>query len=968
MEMNYTFRLLPLSILLFFSSLTMAQYDTLRVMYYNVLDFPNSLAGREVYFRVVNQYVQADIILVSELKTSAGANLLLNDALNVYGTTHYQKAIYTQQDFSENLLYYNSDKLALYSQDVISTSIRDIDEYVLYYKSSDLATTNDTVFFYFYEAHLKANQGEEAQRLVEVNTFLNHLNAIPNAKNVFFGGDFNLYTSAEPAYQALINNTPYHFNDPLTAGDWHNSGTYSLIHTQSTRLVDIGDGGSWGGMDDRFDLTLFTNEVLSGTYGVQYIPNSCLAFGNDGAHFNKALIDLPANPNLPDSVIQALYHMSDHLPVISDYRVEATPPVQSQNIVITEIMYNPPEAGLDTLEFIEIYNQGNEIQNLQGFQFFGVDFTFPAVNINPGEFLVTCSNAQAMMNTFGVNALQWASDGLANNGELILLKDNFGVIVDSVFYSDVAPWPVEPDGNGPSLKLCDFTSDNGLGANWSVSENFVTNNASGNPIYASPGFSECVLPPSANFSVSSSFINIGESVQFTDLSLNNPTTWSWTFEGGNPASSSLQNPNITYDTPGTFNVQLVVSNSAGSDTKLLSGFISVGSNDPVLIITEIMQNPGIVNDADGEWFELYNPTAFPIDLLGWTIRDNDFDTHTISSSVIVGAFGFATLGINNTALNGGYTCDYQYSNFLLANAADEVILLAPDNSEIDRVEYDGGPNWPDPTGSSMVFTGSAVDDNNNPNFWATANLHEPSYTGTSGDDGSPGSNGNQQNLNGPILLQLKLFLHGPFNGASMSTDLNPFIPLLQPFNTSPWNYNGPENISTISSNMVDWVLLELRNASTAATATLGTIVERKAAILLSDGSVVDVGSNSPIQWTASVAQNLFVVVNHRNHLSVLSGVALNRVAGVYSYDFSTSLDKAFNNGQTEISSGIFGMISGDSDASGLIDGNDKSVNWENESANQGYFSADLNLDSQVNNLDKNDFWLPQQGQSSQVPE
>ncbi|RLD58142.1 MAG: hypothetical protein DRJ05_08545, partial [Bacteroidetes bacterium] len=66
-----------------------AQFDTLRVMYYNVLDYPNIYPNRDDYFRTVNQYVKADIILVNELKTTTGANYLL-DALNVYGVAHFQ--------------------------------------------------------------------------------------------------------------------------------------------------------------------------------------------------------------------------------------------------------------------------------------------------------------------------------------------------------------------------------------------------------------------------------------------------------------------------------------------------------------------------------------------------------------------------------------------------------------------------------------------------------------------------------------------------------------------------------------------------------------------------------------------------------------------------------------------------------------------------------------------------------------
>jgi len=311
--------LLPF-VLFMLTSQLFAQYDTLRVMTYNTLDFPMSSAGREVHFSTVNQYVKADVILVNELSNATGANLLLN-ALNDNGITYYNKANFVYGSNLNNLLYYNSEKLGYHSQYEISTAVRDINEYVLYYKSDDLASTNDTIFFYFYVAHLKASEGYEDDRLAEVNLFLARLNSISNAENVFFCGDMNVYTSSEPAYQAVINNTPYSFNDPLTAGSWHNNSSYSLIHTQSTRLVDFG-GGSIGGMDDRFDFILFTNDVVNNSNKVAYIPGTCEAFGNDGNHFNDALIDAPINPNIPASVTNALYYMSDHIPVIADFRVE----------------------------------------------------------------------------------------------------------------------------------------------------------------------------------------------------------------------------------------------------------------------------------------------------------------------------------------------------------------------------------------------------------------------------------------------------------------------------------------------------------------------------------------------------------------------------------------------------------------------------------------------------------------------
>jgi PKD repeat protein len=84
-------------------------------------------------------------------------------------------------------------------------------------------------------------------------------------------------------------------------------------------------------------------------------------------------------------------------------------------------------------------------------------------------------------------------------------------------------------------------------------------------------------PPVANFTASDTNINVGQSVTFTDQSTNNPTSWSWSFEGGTPSTSTAQNPTITYNTAGTFNVTLTATNSAGSDAELKVDYITVTS-------------------------------------------------------------------------------------------------------------------------------------------------------------------------------------------------------------------------------------------------------------------------------------------------------------------------------------------------------------------------------------------------------
>jgi PKD repeat protein len=87
-----------------------------------------------------------------------------------------------------------------------------------------------------------------------------------------------------------------------------------------------------------------------------------------------------------------------------------------------------------------------------------------------------------------------------------------------------------------------------------------------------------IAAPVADFSASQTSICGGQSINFTDASSGDPTSWSWVFAGGTPASSNLQNPSVTYANPGTYNVSLTVSNGVGNDSEVRNGYVTVGNN------------------------------------------------------------------------------------------------------------------------------------------------------------------------------------------------------------------------------------------------------------------------------------------------------------------------------------------------------------------------------------------------------
>lgn len=333
--------------------------DTLNVMFYNVLNYPQINPTKADTLKPIVKLIKPDIFMITELTALSGANLILTDALNVDGVTHYQRATYFNGPDTDNMLYYNSNKLALKSQFEIATVLRNISEYVLYYNAQTLSPGDDTIFIYCYVAHLKASQGisNEQQRNQEAVTFKNYLDAkAVSLENVFFAGDMNLYGDFEPAYNTIRNGGLVKLYDPINLpGLWHENASFSAIHTQSPRDVILPDGGSNGGLDDRFDWIFTSQDALNGANKIKYIPNTYKAIGNDGQHFNKSITDLPTNTSVPANVLDALFYMSDHLPVAMKVEIG-----NNVTVGINEILNETKWKGFFTNNQFNFYSNSSE--------------------------------------------------------------------------------------------------------------------------------------------------------------------------------------------------------------------------------------------------------------------------------------------------------------------------------------------------------------------------------------------------------------------------------------------------------------------------------------------------------------------------------------------------------------------------------------------------------------------------------
>jgi hypothetical protein len=227
---------------------------------------------------------------------------------------YYRQGVYIQGQDSNNGIFYLDSLFTFISNRPIETALRDISEFTLIYKP-----TGDT--FRIYAAHLKASTGSanEAQRSAEVDSLRKVTNQLPAGSEFVVCGDFNIYGDYEAAYQKLVQDDVWNdgeFNDPFQLSGVWNNASYRFYHTQSTRTTQFG-GGSYGGMDDRFDMILYSNGTAQ-SGGMYYLPGTCRAFGNDGNHYQLA-VNAGTNGAVSQAVADALHLGSDHLPVMADF-------------------------------------------------------------------------------------------------------------------------------------------------------------------------------------------------------------------------------------------------------------------------------------------------------------------------------------------------------------------------------------------------------------------------------------------------------------------------------------------------------------------------------------------------------------------------------------------------------------------------------------------------------------------------
>jgi hypothetical protein len=307
------FVLLPLT----FSALHAQKRDTVRIMHYNVLKYGEagcaSLSTKDGLLRTIFDAYQPDILTLNEISEEPGIAAKFRS-----GTLQYNSAMtpatYSNTNNSNivNLLFFNADKFGLLSQTAITGNVRDIDVFRLYHK--DATSKGDTTDLWCFAAHLKASQGYEVDRGNAANDVVTWLNDHPEVKNYVISGDFNLYSSTEPAWIALTGTATPPFKDPSGISTGWDGPDFAAVHTQSPS-DGVNDCAVTGGMDNRFDFILVQPDMVLPSSTISVVGDTYKTYGNDGVSYNTSL-DCGQTTSVSSQVCLALKRASDHLPVV----------------------------------------------------------------------------------------------------------------------------------------------------------------------------------------------------------------------------------------------------------------------------------------------------------------------------------------------------------------------------------------------------------------------------------------------------------------------------------------------------------------------------------------------------------------------------------------------------------------------------------------------------------------------------
>jgi len=355
------------------------------------------------------------------------------------------------------------------------------------------------------------------------------------------------------------------------------------------------------------------------------------------------------------------------------------------------------------------------------------------------------------------------------------------------------------------------------------------------------------IPPIADFEADQTSVCEGETVNFTDLSSESPSSWSWTFNGGTPATSTDQNPSVVYSTAGTYEVSLSVTNSAGGDTETKTGYITVEAAPTVTAANggDVCEGEDIFLSATGTGGDSWEWTG--PDSYSSTLEDPSIVSASLSMA------GDYTVTHTNTTTG----CSAQATTSVAVNAnptvntANNGPLCEGDDLLLDATSGTTGLDfaWSGPDG----FT-STIED---PSITAVTTAADGNYTVVATDPGT-GCSGQSTTYafvnDNPTLTASNT---GPYcSGEDIQLNADGS-------GGTSYSWIGPDGFTSTSENpliatsttaMAGTYTVELENTTTGCitTATTDVIVDQTPDITAANGGPVCEGADLTLSATTSM--------------------------------------------------------------------------------------------------------------------
>jgi PKD repeat protein len=267
--------------------------------------------------------------------------------------------------------------------------------------------------------------------------------------------------------------------------------------------------------------------------------------------------------------------------------------------------------------------------------------------------------------TNGTGGINWNYGPAATAGGLF---DFESVCVHELGHSHqlghtIVPVTVMNYAIGPNTDRRTLTAASELaGGNDIMSRSVVANSCGPAPMIALTSGNCTLNAPTADFIGNPLTGCAPLTVNFTDVSLNTPTSWSWSFPGGTPAASAVQNPTIVYNAPGVYSVTLIATNASGSDTRTRTSYITVNNCTPV---SNFNGNPTTL--CEGQTVSFFDASTNTPTSWNWTFPGGTPASSALQNPVIT----YSTAGVYNVSLqvtNAYGTNTLTQTNYITVNA------------------------------------------------------------------------------------------------------------------------------------------------------------------------------------------------------------------------------------------------------------------------------------------------------------